>query len=135
MEGLTPGPELENSQGQKETWPRGRNGDTAPASATPKRDQSPTRTLSPAPLRSVHRRIHDEVFRRFVRCEFFDHSALAADQYSVGHSHDLRQVGRDDHHRFAPICEAIDNFVDFRNRANIYATSRLVEDDDLRLLS
>ena len=75
------------------------------------------------PLRSVHRRIHDEVFRRLIRCEFFDHSALAADQYSVGHSHNLRQVGRDDHHRFARIGKAIDNFVDFGDRANIYATS------------
>ena len=78
------------------------------------------------------RRIHDEVFRRLVRCEFLDHSALAADQYSVGHSHNLRQVGRDDHHRFALIGKAIDNFVDFGDRANIYATSQLVQDDDLR---
>jgi hypothetical protein len=31
------------------------------------------------PPRSVHRRIHNEVFRRLVRREFLNHSALAAD--------------------------------------------------------
>jgi 3-isopropylmalate dehydrogenase len=83
---------------------------------------------------SVHRGVHDLLLGRFQRREFLDHLALSRHQDAVGQRHDLGQIGRDHHHGFPLVGEAIDQVVDFHDGADVDAARRLVEDDQVRLL-
>ena len=70
----------------------------------------------------------------FVPVELLDDAALPAHQDAVGELQDLRQVGRDHHHREAVVGEPVDELVDLGDGADVDAARRLVEDDELRLL-
>ena len=82
----------------------------------------------------MNRRIHDLFLGRLERRELLDDLAHDADQDPVGKGHDLGQVRGDHDHRLALVGEAVDEFVDLDDRADVDAARRLVEDDQLRLL-
>src|SRR5690349_20909188 len=83
---------------------------------------------------SVDSRIHEFLFRRVDGREFLDDFALAGHEQSVREQHDFRQIGGDDHHRFALIGQSIDDLMYLCDRADIDASGGFVEDDEFRIL-
>ena len=75
----------------------------------------------------MHGRKHDLVLDRVLRRKFLHNAALAGDQDAVGEIEDFRQIGRDHHNRQPLFGEALDQLVDFCDRADIDATRGFIE--------
>ena len=83
----------------------------------------------------MHRRIHDVTLIGFVPVKLFHNTSLPAHKKAIRQLQKLREIRRDHHNRETSIRKCVDRRMDFLDGADVNATRRLVEDDELRVLN